>query len=214
MVPHAGNLALLGGELCLNFANTVEYRASDRTHEFLKDYSDLVLWSWHVDILTDEQAEHLLQEVRQRQEEADDVFEQAIALRETIYKVFTAIIGGYPPDSASLETLNALLAKALARLRIVSTGRDFIWDWASNDKTLDQVLWPIVRSAAELLTSDELSRVKQCAGCGWLFVDRSRNRSRRWCDMRVCGNRAKARRYYERQRKQSSRSSNPSPGAA
>ena len=201
MVLHAENLALLGGELCLDFVNTVEYRGSDRVHEFLESYSDLVLWSQHADSLTDEQAKRLLREVQQRQEEVDGVFRQAIALRETIYNIFTSVTGGCLPDSASLETLNVFLVEALSQLRVVYTGKGFIWNWAGNDKTLDRVLWPIVQSAAELLTSDESSRVKQCAGCGWLFVDRSRNHSRRWCDMRVCGNRAKARRHYQRSRK-------------
>ena len=205
MAPNAGDLDLLGGELCLDFANTVEYRLSDHTHEFLNSHRDLVLWSQHAGVLTDGQAERLLQEARRRPEEADAVLGRAIGLRETIYRIFTAAIGGCSPDSASLETLNVFLAQALAQLRVVSAGEGFAWDWAGNgqdDQSLDRMLWPIVQSAADLLTSDELSRVKQCAGCGWLFVDRSRNHSRRWCDMRVCGNRAKARRYYERHRGQ------------
>ncbi len=82
-------------------------------------------------------------------------------------------------------------------------GRGFIWDWQDDpEPALDRVLWPIIRSAAQLLIADELSRLKLCDAddCGWLFVDGSRNRSRRWCDMSDCGNRAKARRYRERQR--------------
>ena len=104
---------------------------------------------------------------------------------------------GFPGCS---RALNAVLAQALAQLRVVNTGEVFAWDWAGDDPTLDRMLWPIAQSAADLLTSDELGSVKQCSGCSWLFVDRSRNHSRRWCDMRVCGNRAKARRYYERHR--------------
>jgi len=200
MAPDAGDLDLLGGELCLDFANTVECRLSDHTHEFVNSYRDLVLWSQHAGVLTDEQAERLLQDARGRPEEADAVLERAIELRETIYRVFTAVIVGCSPDSASLDALNGFLAQALSQLRVVNTSDGFSFDWAGDDQILDRVLWPIVQSAADLLTSDELSRVKQCAGCGWLFVDRSRNHSRRWCDMRVCGNRAKARRYYERHR--------------
>ena len=92
MAPDAGDLDLLGGELCLDFANTVEYRLSDHTHEFLNSYRDLVLWSQHAGVLADGQAERLLQEARGRPEEADAVLERAIGLRETIYRVFTAVM--------------------------------------------------------------------------------------------------------------------------
>ena len=74
------------------------------------------------------------------------------------------------------------------------------WTYTFEERKLDQMLWPIIRSAAELLTSDKLDRVCECPGenCGWLFIDMSRNRSRRWCDMKDCGNRAKARRHYRK----------------
>jgi predicted RNA-binding Zn ribbon-like protein len=75
------------------------------------------------------------------------------------------------------------------------------WDWEDEGGSADLMLWPIARSAADVLTSPrELARVRQCpgAGCGWVFLDETKNRSRRWCDMDVCGNRAKARRHYAR----------------
>jgi predicted RNA-binding Zn ribbon-like protein len=172
----------------------------DQPQEFLVTYSDLVAWSHHVGILTAAEAESLLHEAAGRQPEAEAVHRRAIALREALYRLFLPMVEGRLAEAQDLEQLNAALSSALSHLWIVPRGEGFAWEWRNGDGDLDRMLWPIVRSAADLLTSGPLDRLKQCAGCGWLFVDGSRNRSRRWCDMRVCGNRAKARRHYERQR--------------
>jgi predicted RNA-binding Zn ribbon-like protein len=90
---------------------------------------------------------------------------------------------------------------AAARIRPVGAG--FAWDWpAARPAAPEGLLWPIARSAAELLTGAQLARVKFCPGhgCGWLFVDRTRNGRRRWCEMEVCGSRAKMQRYHQRRR--------------
>jgi predicted RNA-binding Zn ribbon-like protein len=199
---NADTLKLLGGRLSLDFANTVDWHASDQPVEFLTSYSDLVAWSQHVGILTAHQAQRLLKEAARRPEDATAVLERAVALREAIYRIFSAISRGRPPQAADLATFNAELSGALAQSRIASTAEGFAWDWAGAEDALEQMLWPVVHDAAGLLTSEELERVGQCADdrCGWLFLDTSRNRSRRWCSMEDCGNRAKARRYYERKR--------------
>jgi predicted RNA-binding Zn ribbon-like protein len=199
---NAGTLKLLGGRLSLDFVNTADWHASDHPVEFLTSYSDLVAWSQHVGILADHQAQRLLKEAARRPVDATAVLERAIALREAIYRIFSAISHERPPQAADLATFNAELSRALAQSRIVSTAEGFDWDWAGAGEALDGMLWPVVHDAAGLLTSEELDRVGQCADdrCGWLFLDTSRNRSRRWCSMENCGNRAKARRYYERKR--------------
>ena len=206
MSSNADILELIGGELCLAFADTVDWRKSDHPRELVADYSDLVSWSQDVDILPAEDAQHLLREAEQRHAEADTALEYAIALRETIYRIFAAIANEESPDSQDLDLFNDALSETLIRLQIVPTSEGFGWDWTSGGESLKRMLWPVVRSAADLLTSQRLDRVKQCPGCGWLFLDTSRNRSRRWCTMRVCGNRAKARRYYERKRSQGAKS--------
>lgn len=199
---NADILKLLGGRLSLGFANTVDWRASDHPVESLTSYSDLVAWSQRVGILTDRQAQDLLKEAARRPGDTTAVLERAIALREAIYRIFSVISHGRPPPAADLATFNAELSRALAQSRIVSTMEGFAWDWTGAEEALDQMLWPVVHDAAGLLTSEELDRVGQCADdrCGWLFFDTSRNRSRRWCSMEDCGNRAKARRHYKRKR--------------
>jgi predicted RNA-binding Zn ribbon-like protein len=198
----ASTAELMAGHLSLAFANTVAWRAGDSPEERLTSYRDLVAWGQQTGILTDHEAEQLLKEAARRPREAATVLERAITLREAIYRLFSALSGGRPPEASDLATLNAELSHAMTRSQIVPRAEDFVWEWVDAERVLDRMLWAVVRDAADLLTSDDLNRVRECAGdgCGWLFFDRSRNRSRRWCAMEDCGNRAKARRFYERRR--------------
>jgi predicted RNA-binding Zn ribbon-like protein len=125
-------------------------------------------------------------------------------VREAIYHLLSAMAHGHPRDPVDVATLNDALGDALAHARLSPLPDGFAWDWGGADPSaLDQMLWPVVQSAVDLLTSPELERVGECAddrGCGWLFLDMTKNRSRRWCDMRDCGNRAKARRHYAKRK--------------
>lgn len=199
---HAGTLDLLGGRTSLEFANTVDRHASDQPIEYLTNYAALVAWGQNVGILTDRQAEHLLEEAGHHSAEADAMLERALVLREAIYRIFATISAGLPVEDDDLAVLNAELSRALAYSRLIPSEEGYAWDWIDDDDALDRLLWPVVRDAADLLTSGDLSRVGQCADdrCGWLFLDTSRNHSRRWCSMGDCGNRAKARRHYQRSR--------------
>ncbi|HEV2913911.1 MAG TPA: ABATE domain-containing protein [Pyrinomonadaceae bacterium] len=193
---------LIGGRLCLDFANTIHCYHADETQDDLKSYSDLLKWSLEAGVITDREARRLAREAAKYPAKADAAFERAKALRNAIYGVFTAVANHRRPERKDLALLNAVLAEAMTRARIKATEDGFDWDWADDEGALDQMLWPIARSAADLLTSDELSRARECGGdnCTWLFMDTSKNQSRRWCDMKGCGNRAKSRRHYERRR--------------
>ena len=197
----SNDLTLETGYLCLDFANTADWHASQHPTEHLNSYEDLMAWARQVGLVTEPEGQYLLRQAAQRSGEVVTVLEQAIALREAIYRIFSATGNRHQPDSADMATLNQTLTEALRHLQIVPVEAGFAWAWAGNSETLDKILWPIARSAAELLTSERLDRVKECEddrGCGYLFFDTSRNRSRRWCDMRGCGNRAKVRRHRRR----------------
>jgi len=194
---------LLGGYLSLDFANTADWHASEQPEELLTSYAEFVSWSRQAGVLTEKQARRLLREAVGRPDEALAVLKQAITLREAIYEIFAAVAHERSPQASDLATLNSALSEALAHSQIVPTETGYGWQWAGEEDALDRPLWSIARSAADLLTSDELQRVGQCAddrGCGWLFLDTSRNHTRRWCSIEDCGNRAKARRHYERKR--------------
>ena len=189
-----------GGWLCLDFSNTADWRIREVPEELLTDYWQLVSWSHYLGVLTQVEAAQLLQEAEHRPAEAAATLAAAIELREAIYRIFSAISADGSPSPEDLVILNRALAGALSHLRIEQTREGFAWTWADAGTALDRMLWPVARSAADLLTLEHLDRVGVCAneGCGWLFFDTSRNRSRRWCSMQGCGNRAKARRYYAR----------------
>ena len=198
----------------------VDWERSDAVpgaHERFTDYRSLLRWNLRKRQVTLSEAKALVRAARARPEEAEAVRRRAIGLRETLYHLFRALVAGKEPDPRDLAALNAWLPEAMARRRLAvademarpadeggTDGRfePLRWESCAPAGELEAPLWPVVWSAAELLTAGPLDRVRECDNdpCGWLFVDASRNRSRRWCDMRDCGNRVKARRHYARTR--------------
>jgi predicted RNA-binding Zn ribbon-like protein len=191
------------GWLCLDFANTMEWHASDSPVETLSTYADLIEWSGNAGILSGDAKVVLLRKSEEKPVEAEAVLEKAREVREDIYGILSDTARGKPIKTSELRRFNKALASALSHSRLVPSEGGLRWEWDSRSEKLDSVVWPVVRSAADLMTSEAIKRVGQCAderGCGWLFWDSSRNRSRRWCDMSDCGNRAKVRRFYARKK--------------
>ncbi len=190
---------LIGGALCLDMANTLNGHGQPTGHEYLKDYRDLVVWCRRAGVLTARDAEHLIGEAGRRPAQAAGAFERAIGLRETIYRIFSAIAHGESPGAADLAALNEARCEGLTHSQIVPAAGGFALDW-TDKSALDWMLRPIALSAADLLVSGNRERIRACAGqgCDWLFLDTSRNHMRRWCSMDECGNRSKARRFYAR----------------
>jgi predicted RNA-binding Zn ribbon-like protein len=152
--------------------------------------------------VTADEAEQLLALAQQHPEEAVRTFKSAIEQREIIYGIFATIAQERAPAPSDLARLNELLAHAMSRACVTLSDNTCTWDWVQKESTLESVLWPVVRAAAELLTSHDLHLLRQCAAddCTWLFLDTSKNHSRRWCDMKSCGNRVKVSRHYERRK--------------
>ncbi len=200
-VSDAENHHLIGGALCLDFANTLYGHSTTPVHEYLFNYRDLVLWSRHAGVLNDSDAASLLRIAARQPNEALAVFHHAIALRETLFRFFDAVAHGAVPSTNDLSTINSARIEALAHSQIIKTETGFAMTW-KEPLALERMVWHIVLSTAELMTSDKLHLVRGCAGdtCDWLFIDTSRNHLRRWCSMRECGNRAKVRRFLTRKR--------------
>ncbi len=193
--------------LCLEFANTVSWHASEHAEENLHNYADLVNWIKETGNLPKAQANALLINATKHPSQAKRAYSQAISVREAIYRIFVAIIRNEHPAEDDLNELNTILADLTEGAQIIHSGKLLQWKWLAktNTDSLDAPIWPIVISAAELLVSEKCKRVGQCAdesGCGWLFLDTSKNHSRRWCDSTDCGNRARQRLHYERSRGQ------------
>ena len=191
---------LSGGALCLDFANTWSDRGRPETDHLLA-YADLLAFALQTELLSAGEADRLSGRAHREPQAAAAALALSRDLRETLYRSFSALAADRAPEAADLERLNAALPEALSRLRLERRGEELVWAWAAPDDPLETPLWPVLRSAAELLTAEERRRIRECAGsaCTWLFLDRSRNRSRRWCSMETCGNRAKAHRHYHRQ---------------
>jgi predicted RNA-binding Zn ribbon-like protein len=187
-----------GGRPCLDFVNTC---SSGKEH--LNSYADLVDFAAQSNLLTPEDAAWLQAEAKRDPVTADGVLVRAKRLREAMRKVFFALAADKPPPDKQLGALNFDLAASLSHARVLpnQSGGGYTWGWSG--RNLDAPLWPITRSAADLLTSDAERRlIRECGAgdCEWLFLDSTKNRSRQWCSMQSCGNREKARRHYQRVR--------------
>lgn len=202
----------VGGRLCLDFVNTVRARVPGAsrgherewmdgvTEERLDSYEALIGWGRYAGAITEVEAGTLARIADQNPQDAAVVLARVIALREAIYRIFKAVIEGWEVPAHALDLLNSELRIARGREKLIADPH-FRWTWNLDPPALDRVLWPVARSAAEILTSTEVKRVGQCPGeaCGWLFLDTSRSRRRRWCDMADCGNIAKVRRFRRRE---------------
>lgn len=189
----------IGGQMCLDFVNTVGGMRGGLAQELLTSYADLVTWSRQARLVTEEAA-RLLQAEQGAAEEAAAVLERAYMLREALYRIFTALVNGAAPAKDDLDALNLELEQGMAGARLIATADGFAWAWGSNEQALDQMLGPLARSAATLLTSEERKRLRQCASptCGWLFLDSTKNHRRQWCSMTGCGNKARVQRHRQR----------------
>ena len=187
----SGTFEFSGGALCLDFVNTLGDRPLCR-NEKLRSPSDLLRWAQEAGVLPQDGP----------REFSEPFLHQAIEMRERLFRVFSGLSEGHAPAPQDLAALNADLGAALGRLRLEPGPGRFAWTWDPAVGGPERVLGAVVRSAAELLASEEAAQVKVCGSdrCSWLFVDRSRTHRRRWCEMKSCGNRAKARRHYQRRK--------------
>jgi predicted RNA-binding Zn ribbon-like protein len=184
------------GALCLDFANTCGDRPRC-SEEYLGTAEDLLRWGTQAGLVAGDEADCFL-----RTAGGGEILEKALAFREAVYAVCAALASGRAPVRRHLAVINSMLRAALPNLELGVRGGGCCWRWSDASTVADRILWPVARSAADLLTGDEVALLRECAGegCSWLFLDRSRNHRRKWCSMSSCGNRAKARRHYARTR--------------
>jgi predicted RNA-binding Zn ribbon-like protein len=182
----------LGGSLALDFTNTVHNHGMSDPGEDLTTAADLVEWAAQAGLLRDAETRKL------GRVHADQArFRRALALRELLYEIFSRAANGKKPQPQALRTFQSFYQNAIRRAEFHPVANHYRLMWPAATHPWERISQDIVRSAADLLTSEALTRVRQCSGerCSWLFVDNSRNRMRRWCDMKACGNRAKVRRF-------------------
>ncbi|MGA3235360.1 MAG: CGNR zinc finger domain-containing protein [Bryobacteraceae bacterium] len=202
---------LIGGRLCLDFVDTVggrvrtgERRGRDYADAVGRDklplYSDLLSWAESAGALTHRESLQFGRRAASDPQAAASVLARAAQLRAALYRIFKSVVERWAPEPAGMRILQRELSAARDRERLAYAAGAFVWTWDGRARALDCMLWPVARSAAELLASNSLAMVRQCAGdeCGWMFLDSSRNHKRRWCDVKDCGNRAKVKRFRRR----------------
>jgi predicted RNA-binding Zn ribbon-like protein len=189
-----------GGRLAIDFANTVSRRTATPI-ERIPDYQDLVAFGVQTGVLSEAQGRRLLARAREHPLVARRVVERARRLREALHRIFCARVAGARADAADLALLNEALGEAFSRLQLVAHGHEYTAELRGDDE-LDAMIPPLLRDAMDLLTAPDEGRLRRCEldECRWLFFDGSKNKSRRWCDMRTCGNLIKARRHYAKHR--------------
>ena len=182
----------------------MRWHASQRPDETLRSYADLVAWARAAGVASDRSARHLLGRAEHHPADADLALTRAISLREAIYRIFVALINERPARATDMDELNGTIRRLTGGVRLTQTRQGFAWEWSVERDALDSFLWPFALPAVELLLSEDRRWAGQCADdreCGWLFLDTSKNHSRRWCDMNDCGNRAKQRRMQQRRQR-------------
>ena len=188
-------------DLCLDFANTLSYRGG-AAEESLHDFGELIHWCAGKGLLTADGCERALRWSDRHPEQAAAIFADAIAIREVSYRIFFAIAARKTPEPRAVAALNRALQVAPARRVLARGNQGFGWQIDRDGSSAPTLLAPVLWSAGDLMVSPDTIRLRHCSNdkCLWLFLDDSKNGSRRWCSMQACGNRAKAHRHYVRTR--------------
>lgn len=202
---------IIAGEIALDFINTLDNRPiPERQKELLPTYQHLAAWAEQAGAIPHSRYASLVRQAEIRPDEAAAALRKALELRECLYRMMESVLKKRPAPTEDLALFSDMLGEALSRVQLkrVRPGGGYQLEWDPGEPYLESVLWPIVRSASTFLTSPDLAYLRECgdSNCRWMFVDRSKNHSRRWCDMKICGNRIKARKFYHRQRSASHRS--------
>jgi predicted RNA-binding Zn ribbon-like protein len=191
---------LSGGHLALDFVNTVSYRPT-LAIERLPDYSRLVSFAMQSAVrLQSGAAQNLLKHSELVPGVGKSALQKAIQLREALFAIFSSAVERQMVSDKAMGLLNAAVKESIEHGNLYADGRRFVWLWSGMGDKFDSMLWPIARAAANLLMSKDLEHLRMCAApdCAWLFLDNTKNQRRRWCDMKTCGNRVKARRHYKK----------------
>ena len=189
---------IVGGNPALDLLNTQNGPAGEPPKDdVLNDYRDVLAWASHVGVLSATVARSLGRQARLRPAEAEAAFRRVIETRAYLHGLFDAIAHERPPAAENLLRLQRDAADALAHGRIAAADGQYQWSW-TEPEDLGRPLWPIVHAALTLLTDGPRDRIKGCSSCRFLFIDESKNRSRRWCSMEDCGAEDKMRNYVAR----------------
>lgn len=199
-LPRAATLPLVGSDLAFDFTNTASGRSGPEHKDHLQTPQHIIAWSRHAKVLTPEDGAAVERMITAKPALGRALLARARELREVIYRIGSVIARGELPQAADTDALSQIHAACVARAKLTPFRSNFVWSWRPADGVVEAILGPVALSALTLLVQSDVSRIKQCTGdhCGWLFFDTTKNKQRRWCEMEVCGNRAKQKAHRAR----------------
>jgi predicted RNA-binding Zn ribbon-like protein len=173
-------------------------RINEPERDYWVTYVHLLQWSLKAESIRPADYEALLKHFENRPSQRLKLLREAIKLREMLYRIFHSLSSGKKIAGGDLSAFNVILLKCLSRLRLTADNKGFSQSWELTPGESMIIFVPVIYSAYELLLSDRLSRIKECPNCGWLFLDTTKNGTRRWCSMSTCGSIVKAKEWYHR----------------
>lgn len=201
MKNNINTIRLDGGMLCLDFVNTISNRNKPVLLDYLIGMKELLEWYNRMDIISAKMSHTLERLAKGYPQKAAIVFDKCIVLRELMLRLFTAAIHRKAPDPSDLQLFNTYVADTYTNIEVSWKPSLRQGELLFNAPALEQLIWWLVKSALELYTGNGLQQVRQCPACGWLFLDKSRNGSRKWCSMSVCGDLHKVQQFQQRNKK-------------
>lgn len=194
-------LELDGGSLCLDFVNNVRNRLEHPLYEFITNPSAWLRWVHRVSLVDSSEEERLKIYISQHPVKAQQELKRIIKVRELLYRIFRSLANKEIPTTQDIKVFNKELSQSFRNISIdITEDLNIKENWNDESYNLLFTLHPLMKSAYELLISETLNRLKECDHCGWIYLDRSKNNSRRWCNMKTCGNTEKTKKYYYKSR--------------
>ncbi len=199
-VNHA--FELIAGHPALDLVNTLDWRFREDPppEELLNGWDDLARFTEKSGLMSNAQSRRLLRSMGESKK--PQIVAAVRELREAAAPVLYAALGSDDPPASSIKLLEHYFRKARESQHLLWDGDRLGWELAQSPAPAELPLWMLALSVAELTTSDQMRMLRECGNpeCRWLFLDTSKNHTRRWCDMKICGNRMKARRFKAQHR--------------
>jgi predicted RNA-binding Zn ribbon-like protein len=194
------NLSIDGGCLCFDFINTVHSRREEPGFDYLNSYEDFLVWSKKLGILPEKETVHLRKLSKQDPEMAMKILANIIQTREAMYTIFSEIHSPGRINERAMKRFNAQINRAFNHLELETKSGNMLLTW-STAANMEAPLWRIMKSSYDIWTEEDPARIKSCPNCGFIFLDKTKNNGRYWCNMKTCGSKDKALRYYYRNKR-------------
>jgi predicted RNA-binding Zn ribbon-like protein len=194
-----GSLPVDSTRLCCNFVNTLYSWKKEDTNDFLTDYDTFIEWCHKLAVCDEDQLIQFRQKAIKEPNEAMITMDKIREIRLLLHQLLSAIAAKDQGKIVQfLAAINPFITDALGRITLDFSGNTFLISYPKKTIPLISPIWPVLKSLYDMLTEDQLSRIKECPTCGWVFLDETKNGKRRWCNPLNCGTKDKMDRYTKK----------------